>query len=165
MSPAALNDVRLLTEPLARGAKLPSRLLEIRATTEVAQFHPLRVPPDGFFRIQFGRIAGEALQMDPRSRSLAEELLDRFAAVDRRPIPEDQELARDVAQQMLQESDHLRASDGLLVDLDAELLVQAHSTNDQEMIVAERVMQDRSLAYRGIGAHHRGEQIEAALID
>ncbi len=164
MTQTAPDDVRLLAEPLARGAELPSRLREIR-TAEIAHLHALEVPPNPLLGIDLWRVAGEALQVNPRSRTLAEELLDCLAAVDRRTIPDDQQLARDVTQQMLQEANDLGAPDRRLVDLEVELLVQTHGPDHREMIMAERVVQNRRLAHRSVSTHHRGQQVKATLID
>jgi hypothetical protein len=43
--------------------------------------------------------------------------------------------------------------------------MQAHRADHCEMIMAERVVQDRGLAHGSVGAPHRGQQIKAALIE
>ena len=153
-----------LAKPLAGGAELPSRFLQI-LTAEIAHLDVLEMPPDAFFRIQLRRIAGEALEMDPLSRPVAQILPDGFAAVDRRAIPDDQQLARDMALQVIQEADHLGARDRRLVDLEVQPALEPDRPDHRTMIAAERVMQDRRLAPRRVAAHHRGQKIEAALIE
>jgi hypothetical protein len=161
---AAADDVRLLPEPLAGGTKLPSRFLQIMAA-EIAHLDVLEMPPDALFWIQLRRIAGEALEMDPLSRPVAQILPDGFAAVDRRAILEDQQLARDMAPQVIQEADHLGARDRRLVDLEVQPPLKPDGADDRQMVAAERVMQDRRLAPRRGAARHRGQKIEAALIE
>jgi hypothetical protein len=160
---AAADDVWLVTEPLAGGAELPTRLLKITAT-EITHLHLLQVPPDAFFRVHLRGVAGEALQVEPRGGPIAEKLPDGLAPVKRRAIPDNQQFTRDEMPQMSQKADHLSARDGRLVDLEVEPLVQAHGPDHREMITAEGVMQDRGLAHGSVGADHRGPEIEAALI-
>ncbi len=153
-----------LAEPLAGGTKLPSRFLQILAA-EIAHLDVLEVPPDALFWIQLRRIAGEALEVDPVGRPVAQIPPNGFAAVDRRPIPEDQQLARDVAPQMIEEADHFGARDRRLMDLEVQPLVQAHGADDREMIAAEGMTQDRRLAPWRVAARYRRQEIEAALIE
>src|SRR5919199_484940 len=153
-----------LAEPLAGGPKLPSRFLQILAA-EITHLDVLEVSPDALFRIQLRRIAGKALEVDPLSRPVAQILPDGFAAVDRRAIPEDQQLARDMAPQMIEEADHLGARDRRLVDLEVQPPLKPDGADDRQMVTAERVMQDRRLAPRRIAARHRRQEIEAALIE
>ena len=107
----------VLAEPLAGGPELPPRFLQIM-TAEIAHFDLLQVPPDALFRVQLRRVAGGSLEVDPVGRPVAQILPNGLAAVDRRAIPEDQQLARDVAPQMIEEADHLGARDRRLVDLE-----------------------------------------------
>ena len=158
-----MDDAWFLAEPLAGGTELPPRFLQIMAT-EVAHLDLLQVPPDALFRVQLRRIAGESLEVNRLGCPVAQILPDGFAAVDRRAIPEDQQLARDMAPQMIEEADHLGARDRRLVDLEVQPPLKPDGADDREMIAAERVMQDRRLAPRRRAARHRGQKIEAALI-
>lgn len=66
---------------------------------------------------------------------------------------------------MAEESDHLEAGDGMVMDLEVELLGESDSTDHGEVIVREPVPQDGRLAYWGVGAGDGRQEIEAALID
>ena|SRR6516165_6550489 len=72
---------------------------------DVAQLDPLQVVPDALIRVQVWRIAGEALQVQALGRPRCEEVLDRLAMMDRRAVPDDDQLSGDLAQQHSQEPD------------------------------------------------------------
>src|SRR5437868_15291942 len=81
--------------------QLLAELFLIRAT-DVAQLDILQVIPDLFVRVQIGRITRQLLQADLPSRARRQEGLDGLVAVDGCPIPDDQQFAAEVAQQMVQ---------------------------------------------------------------
>jgi hypothetical protein len=65
--------------------------------TLVAQFDALEVVPDALVRIELGGVSGQLLEMQAARRAPAQEVLHGLAAVDRRPIPDDQQLAAHLA--------------------------------------------------------------------
>lgn len=70
--------------------------------TEVGQRVLLKVAPQVFHRVKFRRVSGNELHLQSLTLS-GDKLADDLAAVNRRAIPQDQELARQVAQEMAQE--------------------------------------------------------------
>jgi hypothetical protein len=105
---AALEDVAFVAQPLFGAPQGELKLGEVLAT-DVAQLTALQLRPDPLDGIEIGRVAGELLQMDPLGRATGQEVLDGLAAVNGSPIPDDEELARDRAQEHAQETDHLGA--------------------------------------------------------
>jgi hypothetical protein len=93
MGNAGADEVRLLAEPLGGGPELPARLGEVRAAA-VAQLDVLEVPPDPLFGIQLRGVARELLEVDSRGCPVAQELPDEVPGVDRRAVPDDEQLAR-----------------------------------------------------------------------
>ena len=71
---------------------------------QIGQFDALEIVPDALIRIEIRRVAGQLLQMQALGARLAQEVLDGLAVMDRRAIPDDQELPRDLAQQHAQEA-------------------------------------------------------------
>jgi hypothetical protein len=71
---------------------------------DIAQLYPLEIVPDAFDRVQLGGIARLLLQMQPLCRPPRQEFLDGLATVNRRPIPDQQQLASDLAQEHTQET-------------------------------------------------------------
>src|SRR5947208_2413727 len=78
-------------------------------TADIAQLHALEVVPDALVRVEVRGVARERFEADASSAALSQEVLDRLATMDRGAIPDDQELAGDVAQQMLEEAHDIRA--------------------------------------------------------
>ena len=80
----------------------------------------LAVCPDIFHRVQFRRVGRQVLCIQT-TVLVADELLGDPAAVGRKPIPNQQNVAIDVAEQVLDELDNLLGLDGLLEDLKVEV--------------------------------------------
>jgi hypothetical protein len=72
---------------------------------EVAEFDVLEVLPQSIDRIEFRSVTGQPLQLETRGRPSGQKGADGLATVSRQPIPDDQELARNLAEQMLQKAD------------------------------------------------------------
>jgi hypothetical protein len=77
---------------------------------EVGQLVVLPVPPDELDGIQLGGICRQPFEGDPAVLRV-DELADEAAPVHGEAIPNDQQLARHMAQEVLQELDSLRAAD------------------------------------------------------
>ena len=76
--------------------------------------------PEIFDRVEF-RCVGRQI-LDQQAASLvADELLGDPATMGWQTIPHQQEVARNVAQQMLEELNHLLGTDGFLKDLEIEI--------------------------------------------
>jgi hypothetical protein len=65
------------------------------------------IAPDVLHRVEFRRVGGQVLKIDPASLA-GDKLSHQPAAMGLRTIPDHQQLARQVAQQMTQEVDLLR---------------------------------------------------------
>jgi hypothetical protein len=161
---ACVDDARLLPQALAGAAEGGAGLREVGAA-DVAQLDVLEVLPDAFLGIGLRRVPGEALEADAGGGAIAQELLDERTPVDRRPVPDDEQFAGEVTQQVAQEADDLHARDRALVPPEVELRVEPHRADDREVVVGEPVAQDRRLADRRVRSRDRREQVEAALID
>src|SRR5215208_4368497 len=82
----------------------------------------------------------------------------------RRAVPDDEQLARNLAQQMPQEADHVRTLEGALLLHHQELALQSDGADHRQMIARKVLMQDGRLTHRGIGAHQARQKVEARLI-
>jgi len=160
---AALNDVALVPEAGNRPAQLPLELGEI-TTADIPQLDVFEVVPNALVGVQIRRIAGQLLQMDAFCPALPQELLDHLAAVNGRAIPEDQELAREMPEQMPQEDDHLLSMEGCLPDHVEELALDGDGTDGREMIIGKRDVQDGRRSARSIGSHATRQEVEARLV-
>jgi hypothetical protein len=52
----------------------------------------------GLHKVELGRVRGQRLQLETRGSALSQKVLDRLGAVNRRPVPEDQQLAGNLAE-------------------------------------------------------------------
>jgi hypothetical protein len=132
---------------------------------DVAQLDMLEIVPDPFVRVEVRSVPGERLQADAAGTALGQEVLDRLATVDRCAVPDDQQLARDVAEQMLEEADDVRALIRLLLHEHQQPTSRGDATDNRQMIPAQRQSEDGCLATWSVGSDGTGEQIEARLVD
>ncbi len=72
---------------------------------DIGQFDALQVVPDALIRIEIRRVAGQLLQLQALGRPGAQEIFDGLPMMNRGAIPDDQQLAADLAQQQAQERD------------------------------------------------------------
>lgn len=164
MCDAGSDDARFLPQALAGRPQFTPRLGEV-GTADVPQLDVLEMAPDAFFGIQLRRVARKALEVDPRGRPLPEKLLDDPAAVDGGAVPNDEQLAPDVPEQMPEEANDLAARDRVVVDLKVELRGEPDGADDREVVVREPMVQERRLADGCVGAGDGRQQVEAALVD
>ena len=84
--------------------------------------------------------------------------------MNRRPIPNHEQLAWNLAQQVPQELDDLGAPKRALADLEQEPPVMGEAADDREMIAGTAHPQDRRLPPWRVRAHQARQQIEAGLV-
>jgi hypothetical protein len=161
---AALDDVTLMAKTGGGQAEVVSQVREVQAA-DVTQLDVFEIGPDALVRVQVGSVAWQLFQADPLGASVGQEVLDGLAAMDRGAIPEHQELAGDMAEQLLQEADNVRALVRVVLDVQQQATVRGDAADDGQMIAAQRQAEDRRLAAWRIGADGAGEQLEAGLVD
>src|SRR5258706_741149 len=93
---ARLQDMPLVAQTLLAAAQRKAQRGQI-STAAVAQLDALEGVPPPFERIELGRRAGQLLQMEALGRSAGEGVLDRLAAMNGRPVPDDEQRAMDFA--------------------------------------------------------------------
>ena len=160
---AATDDTAFMPQPLFGQAHSTTQFAEIGAA-HISQLHSLQVVPDAFIRVQVWRIAGQSLQMDPFSTTIGQEVLDRLASVNGRAIPDHQQLAGDVTQQVLQKANHIRATESPLLYHQQQGAVHGDIADGRYVVSGERHSQDRGLTAGSVGAYHTGQQIEARFV-
>lgn len=160
---AAAEHVRLASEPLYGQGQLDAQLVQIRAA-EVAEFDVLEIVPEALVRVEIGRVAGQLLQLEARGGSLGEEVFDWLGPMNRRPIPNHEELPGELAQQVLQETDNRGAPERLPPLLDQQPARVRQRADDREVIAGTGHAQDGRLAAWRVGAHQARQQIEAGLV-
>ena len=161
---AALDDGPPVTKTSGGEAEVVSQVGEAQAA-DVAQLDVLEVAPDALVRVQIGGVAGELFQADALSSAAREEVLDRLAAMDGSTIPEHQELAGDVAEQVLEEADDVGALVGVLLHQHQQPSLRGDAADDRQVVAAQRQPEDGRVPARGVGPDGPGQQVEAGLID
>lgn len=104
-------------------SEFPAQFVEVPAAA-VLQFPALEQSPDALVGIEFRRIGGQPLQMQALAGTCCQEVLDRLAAVDRCPIPDDQEPAPDLAQELAEERHDRRPTERHLLDVGEEATIR-----------------------------------------
>jgi hypothetical protein len=139
-------------------------MVEIEAA-HVAEFDPLQVPPQPFTGIQFRRIGGQALHVEAWGGPSGQELFDEVTAMNRRPVPEDQQTAGHLAQQMLQKGHDIDGVDRRLLAVTIQLTFWRDGTDRREMIPGPPFPEDGCLTYWSIRADATGPGREPGFID
>ena len=88
--------------------------------------------------------------------TVGQERFDHMAAMNRGTIPNDDHTARDLAQQVLQEGDHIGRIEGAVLAGEIQLPLGGHSADGREMIPGPPLPQDRRVSYRGVWADDTG---------
>ena len=163
LSDTAAEHVGLVAEPFDGEAQFDAELGQVSAA-EVAAFDVLEIVPDAFVRVEVRGVVGQGLQLQPSCRPLGEEVLDRLGTMDGRAIPDHEEVALDVAQQMLEKADDLGAPESPLAHLQEDPPVVGEAAQHGQMIARAGHAQDRRLAPRRVGAHEPRQQVEGGLV-
>ena len=87
-----------MAHTLAGTDQLPPQLLQI-AAANIGQLHSLQIVPDAFIGIEIRCVARQLLQVESPGRTSPEKVLHWLSAMDRRAVPDEEELARDLAQE------------------------------------------------------------------
>jgi hypothetical protein len=79
------------------------------------------------------------LQLQPPGRPAGQKVLDRSSAMDRRSIPDEEQLARDLSQEVPQEADHVLTVEGaLLLHHHQQLALHSDGADRVMALITER---------------------------
>src|SRR5258707_324474 len=132
-------------------------------TTHILEFHMLEVLPNALDRIEVGSVTRQADELYVGGSSLRQVGFD-LTIMDRRTIPDDQQLAANLATQMLEKSHHIGTAERPILPADVQLAGWRDRANQRTMIAAQSLAKHWRLAERGIGAHAGWQQIAASFI-
>jgi hypothetical protein len=161
---AGLDDGAFVTEAGGGESEVVSKVGE-RLTADIAQLDALEVVPDALIRVEVRGVSGELLQADASGAAVSQEVLDRLAAMDGGTVPDDQQLARDLAEQMLEEAHDIRARVRVILHEHEQTTRRRDAADDGQMVVGQGQTEDGSLPPGGVGADSAGEQVEARFVD
>lgn len=130
---------------------------------KIGDFMLLEMGPEILDRIELRGVSGQPLEPEA-AVALGQKHLDWLAAVNRSPVPDDQELAGDVPQEGLQELGGTHSVDAAFVDPE-EKLPQSDSRDQREFFPVERLLQHRRAAAGRPRAHPMGARAQSAFVD
>ena len=163
MSDTATNHLPLLAEPRRGKPQLATQGRDVRAAP-ISQLDVLEVLPDAFVRVQVGCIPWQLLDLQALGAAVGHEVLDDVTAVDGRAIPDHQQQTRDVAQEVTEKPNHVRAAERALLSREVQPSLQRNAADDSHVITRQRYAQDRRLSPRRIGPRDTWQQVETRLI-
>ena len=155
-----------LAQTSKRSRERDGKLIEI-IRSAVGQ-RVVRLAPDALVGIEFGRIRREALQVE--ARVSAAEVPDRLALVRLAVVPDDDEVAPQMPEQVPEELASLCLLDVLAMQLEIQADAPAVGADGErrdggDLVVFVVVLGDRGLATRPPGTADRGDQEEAGFVD
>ena len=106
-------------------------------TTQILEFAAFEQVPHLLLGIDLGRVARQALQMDPFAHRAGEKLFDHVCAMDRRAIPNDQDLPGDFVEQHLQKQHDILGLVGSLLHLHEEPSLLGDAPNGRKMVTGQ----------------------------
>jgi len=122
------------------------------------------MPPNTFIRIQFRSVCGKALQVNLSRPTIGEEVFDLIRTVDTSTIPNDQQFATEIPEQMTQESHTIQAGQRAYSRQGRQLSGQRDPTHHRQMIARLKHLQDWRLTARGIRSDHSSQRVESGFI-
>ena len=130
---------------------------------QVRNLMRFEMPPHVLDWIEFGGISRQPCdhESSPGGRHVVP---DQQAAMDRRPIPDDQDLPSNVPLEVSEELDYLGAFDAPGLDLEIEP-PEGQTTDDGEALPVEGLVQQRSLPTRSPRTHSRWAGAQSAFVN
>lgn len=114
-------------------------------TAAILEFDALQSVPDALGWVQVRRIAGQPFEMQPCGRAGCQEVFDRLTFVDRSAIPDDEDFAADLAQQLAQKAHDSLVHIRLFLLLQEQTPVEGEPADDREMVAGEGHVQHRGV--------------------
>jgi hypothetical protein len=162
MADQTADDAPLVAETSGSQAQMVLQIMRVRGA-DVSQLDVFEVCPDALVRVQIGSVTGQLFETQAGGRTLGQEGFDGRTAMDRSTVPDHQQLARDVSQQVLEEADYLRATERVVLDAQQQSTTRGDATDNRQVVTGEREAQHWRVAAWGKTADHAGQQGKARL--
>src|SRR6266699_6102095 len=98
----------LLAQPRRGREDLLPQVLR-RGAADVLELDILELVPDALVRIEIRRVARQGFELQALAQRRRQEILDRLAPMNRSPIPQHEQLAGDLLQELVQKPDDIDA--------------------------------------------------------
>lgn len=161
---ATPDQMRVASHSPDGQAKLLRQVLQVPAA-DIFQFHVLEQLPYSFLRVEFGRARGQFLYLDRACGDLRQKFLNRLAAVDLDPVPDDQQAAAQLPLQMLEELHAVAFVERAGHPAAEQVAGGGESAHDAPVGVRLINPQLGPEAAWRIGAHRGGQEIEARFVN
>ena len=122
----------------------------------------LEMTPHILDRVEFRRVSRQTFQDDALAGG-GDVVLDQQTAMNRRPIPQDQNFAGDMPLEVPEKLDDLKAFDTAVMNLKIEP-PERQPANDGKTFPVESLVQDRRLPAGGPGANSRRARAQSTFI-
>lgn len=161
---AGLDDRALVAESGGGRAEVSPEMVEGLAA-EGPHLDVLEGVPDALRRVEVRGVGGEWPRADALRSARGQEVLDRPAAMDRRAVPDDPELAGDGPEPVLAAADDGRALVGARLHEQRPPPRRGDAADGRGVIVRQRQAQGRGPPAGGVGPDGAGGQIGGGLVD
>src|SRR6266851_3988995 len=121
------------------------------------------VAPEVLHRVEFRSVSGQALQFEPGLLA-GDPVLDQAAAVSGQAVPDDQQPAREMGQEMSKKLDHLGTANGSRKEPEVET-PPGYPGHRREQLPVEMILQHWGLSARRPRAAAVGSLAQSALVD
>lgn len=93
----------LMSQTIGSFAQFGAQVRQVQAA-DIGEFDVLEIAPDAFIGVEVGRVAGQTFQVDTLRAALGQEVAQGGAVMSGQTLPGHQQLARELAQQVLEEA-------------------------------------------------------------
>lgn len=163
LAEAGDEEVRLAAEAADGESEFPAKFIEILTAT-VLEFDPLEQVPDALIGVEVRGVGRQPFQVQARGRARREEILHRSAVMNRRAVPDHQQLAPNLAEELTEEGDDRRPTERLPLHVGKQPPVRGDGADRGKVVTRKRRPQDRGLPDGRVGAGDEGHQVEGRFI-
>jgi hypothetical protein len=149
--------------PFDRVTQLMPQMREIEAA-DVAQLDPFELFPQALAWIEFGGVRRQARQVHPLGRAIGQERLDDLAAMDGGAIPNNEQAAGNLTEEVLQKGHDISRVHRMILRMAVELALGRKGADRRQVVTGIPFPQNRRLADGSVGAHDTGQRVEPGLV-
>jgi len=138
-------------------------MTQIQAT-HVPEFDILEVPPDPLVRVEIRRIAGQLLKMNLFRCAIGQAGFDFLTPMNRRAVPNHQQLAARLPEQMLQKMDTINTRQRIITNHREQGALRSNPAHHRQMIAGLKDTEDRGVTTRRIRPDRSRQQVAARFV-
>jgi len=132
MDHASADDMPLGAETPRRQTQVIAEIMEVR-TADIAQVDTFEIGPDAFIGIQVWGMTGQLVQTPPCGTARGKKLFDGPTAMNRRAVPDHQQLARDMPQQVAEKLHDIGTAVRVVLDVQQQAAAATRASPDRPL--------------------------------